>query len=109
MKDALAEDFTFIKSELQAVKASVANGTMLLRADLDQVKLSVKEVEDGLSTWSDEVVALRNTVLELKDKVNGLRKKCEDTEGRMRRCNVRIIGVPETPESTGPSQNISIL
>lgn len=100
IKEALAEEFTFIKGELQAVRAEVANGTMLLRADLDHVKQSVKEVEDGLSTWSDEVVTLRTTVLELKEEVDGLKKKCDDMEGRMRRCNLRIIGVPETPESS---------
>lgn len=64
MKDAIAEDFTFIKTELQAVKAEVANGIMLLCTNLDQVKLSLKEVEDGSSTWSNEVVVLRNTVME---------------------------------------------
>lgn len=100
IKEALAEEFTFIKGELQAVRAEVANGTMLLRADLDHVKQSVKEVEDGLSTWSDEVVTLRTTVLELKEEVDGLKKKCDDMEGRMRRCNLRIIGAPETPESS---------
>ncbi|MEQ2238460.1 hypothetical protein ILYODFUR_033313 [Ilyodon furcidens] len=37
MKDALAEVFSSFKSELQAVKVEVANGTLLLRADLSRL------------------------------------------------------------------------
>lgn len=82
---------------------------MLLHADLDQVKLSVKEVEGGSSTWSNKVVALRSTVMELKDEVHQLRRKCEDMEGHMRRCNVRIIGVPEAPESSSATAVANLL
>lgn len=70
---------------------------MAFRAEMDQVKLSVKVVEDRLSTWLDEVAALCSTVMELKYEINHLKKKCEDLEGWMRRCNVRILGIPEMP------------
>ncbi|MED6234713.1 hypothetical protein ATANTOWER_029436 [Ataeniobius toweri] len=49
---------------------------------------------------SDEIVALRSTMMELKDEINKLRKKCEDMDEHTRRCNVWILGVPETSESS---------
>ncbi|KAK2829723.1 hypothetical protein Q7C36_017713 [Tachysurus vachellii] len=110
LKDALAEDFDFLKSELRAVKSEIINSTAALRSELDQVKASVNDIEGGLSNWSDEVVALQSTVSELKSELTfmlrttqGLKElkvKCEDLEGQMRRCNVRILGVPETPDSS---------
>lgn len=36
----------------------------------------------------------------MKTELAELKTKYEDIEGRMRRCNTRIIGVPETPDSS---------
>lgn len=63
----------------------------MLHTEIDHVKANVKEVEDGLSAWSDEVVTLQNTVRDLKTELTGLKEQCENMEGRMRRCNVRIL------------------
>lgn len=100
IKEALAEDFGTLKLEIQSVKTALFNNTTALRADMGQVQVRVNDMEDGLSTWSDEVVALRDTVAELKTEVKALKEKNEDMEGRMRRCNVRILGVPETESSS---------
>lgn len=54
------------------------------------MKGSIKEVEGGLSTWSDETVEMQNRVAEFKNQVEDLREKCEDLEGRLRRGNIRI-------------------
>lgn len=59
LKNALAEDFDFLRSELKVVKTEIIN----------------------------------NTAAKVRD-------KCDDMEGRMRRCNIRILGVPETPNSS---------
>lgn len=91
LKNALTEDFDFLKSELQAVKTEIRNSTATLHTEIDHVKANVKEVEDGLSAWSDEVVTLQNTVRDLKTELTGLKEQCENMEGRMRRCNVRIL------------------
>lgn len=100
MKNALADDFDFLKSELQAVKTEIINSTATLRVEIDQVKANVKEVEGGLSTWSDEVVTLQNSVRDLRTELTELKEQCENMEGRIRRCNKRILGVPETPCSS---------
>lgn len=100
LKSALAEDFDFLKNELKAVKTEIINNSAGLNSEIDQVKVSIKEVEGGLSAWSDEVATLQNTVSEMKAEMTKLQEKCEDMEGRMRRCNIRIIGIPETPNSS---------
>ncbi|KAI3370726.1 hypothetical protein L3Q82_007105 [Scortum barcoo] len=92
----------FLKSELQAVKNEIQSCTAALHGEVDQVRAEVKEVQDGLSTWSDEVISLQSTVTDLKKELVELREKSEDMEGRMRRCNIRILGVPETPGSSSP-------
>lgn len=63
------------------------------------MKALLKELEGGLSTRSDEVTTLQSVVTDLKAEMTVLREKCEDMEGRMRRCNIRILGVAETDGS----------
>jgi len=109
MKNALTEDFDFLKSELRAVKTEIANSTAALHTEIEHVKASVKGVEDGLSTWSDEVVTLQNTVSDLKAELKVVEEQCENMEGRMRRCNVRILGVPETPDSSSTASVAKLL
>lgn len=73
------------------------------------MKATVKDVESGLSTWTDEVVNLQTTVTSLQKELTDLRGKCEDMEGRMRRCNVRILGVPEEPNSSSTASVSKLL
>ncbi|KAL7835809.1 hypothetical protein SRHO_G00281560 [Serrasalmus rhombeus] len=54
-----------------------------------------------------EVIELRTTVAGLKTEMAELKEKCEDLEGRMRRCNIRIVGIAE--ESGSCSTTVSNL
>lgn len=69
MKNILADDFGFLKCELQALKAEVKNCTAGIHSEIDQVKTPVPDMETGLSSWSDEVVTLQTTVNTLKMEV----------------------------------------
>lgn len=109
LKNALTEDFDSLKSELQAVKTKIINSTAALHTEIDHVKANVKEVEGGLSTWSDEVVTLQNAVGDLKAELTGLKEQYENMEGRMRSCNVRILGIPETPDSRSTASVAKLL
>ncbi|KAI3364717.1 hypothetical protein L3Q82_011490 [Scortum barcoo] len=75
LKNALAEDLGFLKSELQAVKNKIQSYTTALHGEVDQVRAEVKEAQDGLSTWSDEVTSLQSTVTDLKKELVELREK----------------------------------
>ncbi|XP_036932812.1 uncharacterized protein LOC119007325 isoform X2 [Acanthopagrus latus] len=103
LKAALAEDFQNIKAELQAVRTELANNTAAIRADVETMKTTVAHMEQGLSSCSDDVTSLLTKVGKLETEVGNLQKKCLDMEGRMRRSNIRILNVPETPESSTPT------
>lgn len=94
LKNALSEDFSFLKNELKEVKSEIANNMAAIRSKMDNMKAAISDVEGGLSTWSDEITSLQTTVAELKTELANLKEKNDDLEGRMRRCNVRIVGVP---------------
>nr|XP_024655961.1 ribonuclease inhibitor-like [Maylandia zebra] len=74
--------------------------------EVDGVKVTVKEAEDGLSMWSDEVTTLQSTVESMKEELSDLKDKCD--EGRKRRANIHIIGIPEGLDSSS-STAVSVL
>ncbi|KAK1893749.1 LINE-1 retrotransposable element ORF1 protein [Dissostichus eleginoides] len=102
VKNALAKEFGLLKSELQAVRSEITTNTIAIWAEMDQMKGDIKDVGEGLSTWSDEVNLLQTVVTTLKSQVKELQVKSEDMEGRMRRGNIRIVGVDEQPDSSSP-------
>uniref|UniRef100_A0A3P8T1M0 L1 transposable element RRM domain-containing protein n=1 Tax=Amphiprion percula TaxID=161767 RepID=A0A3P8T1M0_AMPPE len=103
LKSTLAEEFDSLTKEIKAVKTEIVNNTAAIRTEIEQMKAHVKTVEAGLSTWSDEVVSVQETVQDLNKQMKDLQEKCEDLEGRMRRGNIRITGVPEHPGSSSPT------
>ncbi|KAL3062313.1 hypothetical protein OYC64_002172 [Pagothenia borchgrevinki] len=102
VKSALAKEFGLLKSELQAVRSEITTNTIAIRAEMDQMKEDIKDVGKGLSTWSDEVNSLQTVVTTLKSQVKEFQEKSEDMGGRMRRGNIRIVGVDEQPDSSTP-------
>lgn len=72
VKNALAHNFMSLKKDTQDVKT--------IRAELDPGKADVKSVEI-LSTWSDEMVEMQETMAALKKEVQVLKNKCEDLGG----------------------------
>ncbi|KAK7889794.1 hypothetical protein WMY93_025354 [Mugilogobius chulae] len=94
------EEFETVRSEIQASKHEVVNNIALLRTELDSVKGKVIDMEQALTTCSDDVTELQTTVGTLQEEVKSLREKCIDMEGRMRRSNIRILNVPEANSSS---------
>lgn len=103
LKNALANDFAALKTEVQAVRAEIANSANTVSARFDAIETDVQEVKDGMSSWSDDITTLQKTVKILQSEVMSLRDKCEDMEGRMRRGNLRIVGLEEQPNSSSPT------
>lgn len=91
-----------IKSELQAVRAEIANNASATRTEIEAIKQCIKDAEGGVSAWSDKTTALQATVTTLTKQVEILQEKCEDMEGRMRRGNIRNVGVREHPGKSSP-------
>lgn len=103
LKTVLAEEFEDIKSELQAVRTEPANNTAAIFSDVETMKTTISHMELGLSSCSNVVTTLLTKVGKLEKEVCNLQEKSLDMEGRMRRSNIRILNVPETPGSGTPT------
>ncbi|KAL6480431.1 hypothetical protein MHYP_G00114640 [Metynnis hypsauchen] len=100
LKSVLTDEFAGMKSEL---KEEVISSVATLHADVDSVKQTVTEMEHSLSTCSDDITTRQTTVHKLIKDVAGLQERCVDLEGRMRRFNIRILRVAESPGSRSPA------
>lgn len=103
MKGALADEFDDIKKEIQAVTSEVGNYVNVMRVEIAHANAKMKAVEDGLSSWSDELNYTQSSVTDLKKQVEELQEKCEDMEGRIWRGNIWIVVVDERPGSSSPA------
>lgn len=104
LKNALANDFAALRAEVQATRTEIASNAAAVSARFDTIETDIQEVKDATSVYSDDVTTLQNTVKGLQSEVRLLRDKCEDMEGRMRRGNIRIVGIDEQPNSSSPSE-----
>uniref|UniRef100_A0A8C9XRJ6 L1 transposable element RRM domain-containing protein n=1 Tax=Sander lucioperca TaxID=283035 RepID=A0A8C9XRJ6_SANLU len=58
----------------------------------------IMEAETRISTAEDEIQTLKETIGKLESKTKNLTNKVEDLEGRSRRNNLRVLGLPEKVE-----------
>lgn len=66
---------------------------------MSKLKGTVGEMEHALTECSDDIAEMKTTIEHLTANVAKLENKCEDLESRSRRNNVRIVGVPEGPDT----------
>uniref|UniRef100_A0A3B1IE24 L1 transposable element RRM domain-containing protein n=1 Tax=Astyanax mexicanus TaxID=7994 RepID=A0A3B1IE24_ASTMX len=99
LQDTLGEALSTIKLDLQAVRSQLANDKAATDATLSKLKGTVVEIEHALTECSDDITEMKTTIECLTATVAKLENKCEDLESRSRRNNVRIVGVPEGPDT----------
>uniref|UniRef100_A0AAV2JUE4 Uncharacterized protein n=1 Tax=Knipowitschia caucasica TaxID=637954 RepID=A0AAV2JUE4_KNICA len=93
---ALGENLTAIKSELHAFKTQIASDIAVMKQDFAGLRGTVTDMEQSLSTCTDDIISLRNQMQSMAENVIKLENKCEDLESRSRRNNVRVVGVSES-------------
>uniref|UniRef100_A0A672N7G4 L1 transposable element RRM domain-containing protein n=1 Tax=Sinocyclocheilus grahami TaxID=75366 RepID=A0A672N7G4_SINGR len=69
---------------------------------VEQVENRVTEAETRISAVEDTVSRDNADLNEVKKKLDAALEKIDDLENRSRRCNIRIIGLPEGEEGTNP-------
>ena len=99
LQDTLSDVLSTIKLDLQAVKTQLANDKAVTDATVSKLKGTVGEMEHALTECSDDIAEMKTTIKCLTANVAKLENKCEDLESRSRRNNVRIVGVPEGPDT----------
>lgn len=77
LRNALKEDFDNMRADVQGLRNEIANSMAATCGEVDGVKVRVKEAEDGLSMWSDEVTTLQSTVESMKEELSDLKDKCD--------------------------------
>ncbi|KAJ1084298.1 hypothetical protein NDU88_004450 [Pleurodeles waltl] len=102
-----------ILKEIRDSRQAIENRLDMITTDMnimkdDQAKLSdrLKQTEstvaDILPTHNDN----KNAIVKLQQQMEDLQERIEDAEGRSRRNNIRIIGLPEGKEGNNPTQYI---
>uniref|UniRef100_A0A669EAR5 L1 transposable element RRM domain-containing protein n=1 Tax=Oreochromis niloticus TaxID=8128 RepID=A0A669EAR5_ORENI len=109
LQDTLGDALSTIKFDLQAVKTQLAIDKAANDSTMSELKGTVKEMEHALTVCSDDVAEMKNTIKSLTTHVAKLENKCEDLESRSRRNNVRIVGVPEGPDTCTTAAVASLL
>lgn len=48
-------------NELREVKREIANNMATVRSEINNIKSTISDLEEGLSSWLDKVVSLQGT------------------------------------------------
>ena len=78
--------------------SSVAHDVNILRDDHRKLTEKVKQTEQSISILRPEVTDNTTQTHDLLDRVRFLEGRAEDAEGRARRSNIRVVGMPEGAE-----------
>lgn len=103
---------TSVQGGLDNISSRLSNMEQTLAA----VRAEVKDFKEALSSLGETVSAHDSRIDSLEAALKGLEKanatmqlKIEDLEGRSRRNNIRIIGIPEGAEGTRPTDFVADL
>ncbi|KAL0195705.1 hypothetical protein M9458_007211, partial [Cirrhinus mrigala] len=99
--------YTVLRGELATTKEELQTSISTLEKSAASHANTMGEMEKSASQQSDDITALQRQVTRLSSDVEKLTEKCEDLEGRSRRHNIRIIGVPEGTEGLRPRDFIA--
>lgn len=100
--EAIKVSTTSLTGKIEEVKIDVG----LLRQDLQTLRGRVREVEDRVSHVEDVTTPILAKVVELEKAANSWVQRADDLENRLRRNNLRILGLPERSEGQHPCEFI---
>lgn len=100
---------TSIRSEIASVRQELRNAIDPLQRTVDAHEAMVHELERAATDHNTRINDLEATVSMLTKQATRLEDKCEDLEGRSRRNNIRVVGVPEGVEGSRPTDFIAQL
>ncbi|KAK7882797.1 hypothetical protein WMY93_028971 [Mugilogobius chulae] len=107
MRTDIVKEFEQIVSG--AVKKEIMAALGPLEAKITAQSETIVSLEHTANDHDSQLISLQATVATLTDRVGSLSQKCEDLEGRSRRNNVRIIGVPEGSEGSRSTDFVATL
>ena len=84
--------------------SSIAHDVNILREDHRKLTDRVKQTEQSITTLRPQVTDSTTQTNDLLDRVRFLEGRAEDAEGRARRSNIRVVGLPEGAEGKNAVQ-----
>lgn len=98
---------TTLRSEMILVKDELKRSIERIQNKLDAHGVVLSELERGATDHSTRITELEANVGSLTTRVTYLDNRCEDLEGRMRRNNIRLLGIPEGAEGPRPTEFVA--
>lgn len=98
---------TTLRSEMILVKDELKKSIERIQNKLDAHGVVLSELERGATDHSTRITELEANVGSLTTRVTYLDNRCEDLEGRMRRNNIRLLGIPEGVEGPRPTEFVA--
>lgn len=93
--DAIAALQGTLTAKIDEVKIDIS----LLRQDLSKVKDRVTETETRIGTVEDIMHPMRHAAEDMQRRIQQLHSHQGNMENRLRRCNLRFIGLPEKEQN----------
>lgn len=98
-----------LRADISSVREELRHAIEPMQQKLSSHDQAITELQRACTDHSDLLTSLDSTVSTLKAEVKLLTDKCEDLEGRARRNNIRLVGVPEGAEGARPTEFIAQL
>lgn len=89
------ESAAILRSEILSVRQELKSSVEPLQRAVEAHEATMRDLEHAATDHSTRIDELEATVGMLTSQVKRLDDKCEDLEGRSRRNNIRVMGVPE--------------
>ncbi|XP_049889985.1 uncharacterized protein LOC126383499 [Epinephelus moara] len=99
-----------LRSQIGQIQTELRCAVEQVDKRMEAAEGRVSELEAEVSGRSDSFASMEADVSVMKKELATLRDRCEDLEARLRRCNIRIMGVKEGREhGKHPSQFVTNL
>ncbi|KAJ3598800.1 hypothetical protein NHX12_032764 [Muraenolepis orangiensis] len=98
-----------LRAEIALVREGAQESMNNLQATSTAHKARLVEVEKCAAFCDNTATELLTKFDKLKCEVTDLQNKCDDLEGRQRRNNIRVLGVPEGVEGPHPTEYMADL
>lgn len=98
-----------LRSEISSVRKELKESIEPLQDKVEQHEQTVLQLELAATDHSGRITELEATVSKLTAQAKHLDDRCEDLEGRSRRNNIRLVGLPEGLEGPRATEFIATL
>ncbi|KAJ8394404.1 hypothetical protein AAFF_G00046150 [Aldrovandia affinis] len=109
VREVLEREMAVVRRDIRAIRSAFEDFKSTANTELATLRNTMGDAERSLTACSDDIETLKREVKRLGVLADSLQNKCEDLESRSRRNNIRIVGVPEGPNSCSTTSVADLL